>query len=521
MTPAPTPRPDVVFFMVDQLSARWLEAAVDRVCPTPNIDRLRARGVTFSHAFTSNPVCCPARATLATGLTTRGHGVLENGYELDPTIPTFMHRLQRGGWRTGAFGKVHFRPHFAGLRPDYLPYGFDVTHITEDPRGGEWLDWVEASHPEHYEAALATIWPTSIPEFAAYGPDKMDLRERIQAVRSRFKWATPEYPENHAGCYTLPFPEEVSQTCWITGHGVDFLRQTDPGQPLLAHISYVQPHGPSCPPASCMGLVDVDHLPEPAPAEWTSDPHAPGYFAGRQPVPLKGWRHARQCYFADIAHLDQQLGRVIDALEETGRWAKTYFFFLADHGDLLLDHGFRGKEERHYDACIRVPLIVAGPGLGRGATCDALVQLEDICPTVLEAAGLRPEPMPKEGPYLKLSAEAIPVLPGRSLLPLCRGETPSDWRQDAYCESYNAIWSIDPGDWARTVRTADYRYTLYPNGNGEQFFHLRDDPQEQRNLCADPAAARIRQDLRDRLLERVIMQDHPKTRRDLYALGVH
>ena len=105
--------------------------------------------------ISSNPVCMPARSTIATGLTTRGHGVLENGYQLDPGLPTFMRTLQQEGWRTGAFGKVHFRPHYAGVFPDYRPYGFDVTHITEDGRGGEWLDWVEREHPEQYEPGSA------------------------------------------------------------------------------------------------------------------------------------------------------------------------------------------------------------------------------------------------------------------------------------------------------------------------------------------------------------------------------
>jgi len=75
--------------------------------------------------------------------------------------------LQESG-RTGAFGKVHLNPHFGGLYPDYHRYGFDVTHITEDTRGGEWLDWVESEHPQHYQAVLATIWPIEIPEYAAY-----------------------------------------------------------------------------------------------------------------------------------------------------------------------------------------------------------------------------------------------------------------------------------------------------------------------------------------------------------------
>ena len=104
---------------------------------------------------------------------------------------------------------------------------------------------------------------------------------------------------------------------------------------------------------------------------------------------------------------------------------------------------------------------------------------------------------------------------------LCRGETPVGWRDAAYSESFNAIWSITPGDWARTIRTAQYRYTFYASDNGEQMFDLRTDPDEQHNVVADPAYARIRQELRDRLLELIVMQDYPKTRRELFALGVH
>lgn len=516
-----TEKPDIVFFMLDQLSAKWLEGEAAKAVPTPNFDRLRALGTTFTRAITSNPLCCPARATLATGLTTRGHGVLQNGYELDPAIPTFMQLLQQAGWRTGAFGKVHVKSHFHGVHPDYRPYGFDVVHNTEDPRAGEWLDGVEAEHPEHYEAALATIWASAIPELQHYGPNGVDLASRIRAIRKSFRWATDEHPQNTPGQYTLPFPEEVSQTAWITRHAVDFIRETPSDRPLLAHISYVQPHSPFCPPADCMARVNPEHIPPPVEPEWVDDPRRPACFEASEGVRKQihdGWRRCRHYYFADIAHLDAKLGEVIGALEAAGRWDDTCLILLADHGELLLDHGFSGKGERHYDACIRVPLIIAGPGLKQGAACDAFAQLEDIFPTVLEMAGVAAPGPPILGPYHKGPAEA---LPGRSLLPLCRGEAPQDWRDCAYAESYNNITSSHIRHWARTVRTADWRYTLYPDGHGEQLFCLRDDPDETRDLAHDPAHAAIRQELRGRLLELVIRQDYPLTPRERFALGVH
>jgi arylsulfatase A-like enzyme len=512
-----------VFFMVDQLSMKWIEGGARKVIPTPNLDRLQQRGVTFTQAFSSNPICCPTRATLATGLTTRGHGVTQNGYELNPEIPTFMRLLQQAGWRTGAFGKVHHHVHFRGVHPDYRPYGYDVVHNTEDPRAGEWLDWVSKEAKEHYRAALATIWASEIPELKAYGPDRVNLSDQIKQVRKEFQWAAPGFPFNNAGQYTLPFPDEVSQTEWITRHALRFLESTPASQPLLAHISYVQPHGPFCPPARFMKDVDTGRIPAPVPIEWLNDPSAPTCFShtegARKAIP-DTWRQIRQYYFADLVHLDRQLGIVMDALERTGRLSNTHLIFLSDHGELFLDHGFTGKGERHYDACVRVPLIIAGPGLRQGHTRAEIVQLEDIFPTVLDMAGLA-QPRPKVlGNYLKLT-EAEERYPGRSLTGLCRGESPASWRQSMYIESYNNISSTVPAFWARTVRTRDWRYTMYPGGQGEQLFRLTDDPDERRNLARAAGVARMRTELRDILLEQVILQDYPHTPNNRHALGVH
>ena len=514
-------KPNIVFFMVDQLSARWLEAGLDGACHTPNIDGLLEDGVNFTNTVSSNPVCVPTRSTIATGQTTRGHGVLENAYRLDPEFPTFMRALREGGWRTGAFGKVHVRPHFAGLYPDYNQYGFEETHVTEDPRGGEWLDWVKKEHPEHYEDALATIWASSLPEYENYGPRGVNIRDRIKKVRSNYNWTTEKYPENTSNRYTLPFPKEISQTEWITGHALDFIGRIPEEEPIFAHISYVQPHEPSCPPEEYMERVDPDKIPAPAPAEWADDPNVNIKRHSEEPE-LADWKHARHCYFADISHLDHQLGLIIDALERAGRMDNTYLIFLSDHGDLLFDHGFCNKEERHYDACIRVPLIVRGPDLKKkGLEVEKFVQHEDICPTVLDMASLSFPDMPKQGPYLDEEPGEIETMAGSSLLDLCRGGKPEAWREAAYSESYNYIGSNDPGDWARTVRTDRYRYTYYPRGNGEQLFDLKEDPQEVNNLVGDSGYQSIRNELRDILIERIIMQDFPKTRRDLFALGVH
>lgn len=403
-------------------------------------------------------------------------------------------------------------------------------HITEDPRGGEWLDWVRETHPEHYEAALATVWPTGIPEFGAYGPRRENLRERIQEIRSSFDWATPEFPVGDAGHYALPFPEEVGQTRWITEHAVDFIESAPEDVPILAHVSYVQPHGPFNAPGEYFGSVAVDRIPEPIGPEWPDDPKGPECFRDGttrfQPVVDPKWREYRHAYFADIAHLDAQLGRIVAALEKTGRLSATYIVCLADHGEMLFDHGCRSKGEMHYDACVRVPLVIAGPHVAGAVLVKNPVQLEDIFSTVLEWAECDAPSMPVMGTNLSEEPESTA---GNSLTPFLAGEEPDHWRTAAYSESYNNLSDSSTTHWARTVRTERYRYTYYPgpprdtdgSGSGEQLFDLLIDPDETRNRVTDPSYADTREHLRNLLLEAVIKQDYPHTRRDLFALGVH
>jgi arylsulfatase len=506
-------RPDIVLVMVDQLAARWLERSWDGVVDLPNLRRLAEEGVRFTNAFTPNPVCSPARASIATGLTSQGHGVTECGYALDPAIPTFMHALRDAGWRTGAFGKLHLQPQIAGVHPDYHPYGFDVTHISEDPRAGAWLDWVHDHHPEHYQAAQATVWMTMIPELAAYGPDRVDLRVEILAAQRR-------HPETTEEAYPLPFPADVSQSAWITDRACDFIRGTEADTPLFAHVGYVQPHNPFSPPAEYLAHVHRDRIPEPVAAEWRADEYV-GYYAHQRYAKASyddgGWKRDRLHYFADLAHLDAEIGRLLAALAQAGRRENTYLVFASDHGELLHDHGLLGKWERHYDTCIRVPLVVHGPGLAPG-TREELVDLADLAPTIVELAGLPQPELPRPDLGRPQLPTRIPRFAGRSLLPLCRGDGDS-WRESVYIRSDNNHWEAGPRSWARTVRTARFRYTVHMNGGGEQLFDLIADPDEQHNLAADPASQGTRQRLRDLLFEHVVLEGYPNSPRQLYGIG--
>ena len=500
----------VILFMVDQLAAKWLEVARQGIVDLPNFDALQKGGVTFERAFTTNPVCSPSRASIATGMSSSSHGVTECGYDLDPTVPTFMQALQENGWRTGAFGKLHFITQLETLSPDYRPYGFDVVNVTEDARAGEWIDWVKKRHPEHYEAALSTVWMTMAPDLLAYGGDGEDLRAEILAAQQRF-------PESVGNAYELPFPAKVSQTAWITDRACDFLRSAVGD--VFAHVSYVQPHNPFAPPAEYVDRVDVAAIPEPTSAAWRSDP-IPYYEQPRYEhasYEVTDWRRERQLYFADIAHLDHELGLVRQTLADLGRLENCLFVFTSDHGEMLHDQGLTGKWERHYDPCVRVPMILSAPDLDPGRR-DDLVQHEDIAATIYDWTGIA-------GPTVAVrhvddSVTFQTLLHGRSLLPLGQGsESEEAWRDGVLIQSNNSHFDASPRSWARTLRTARYRLTRHLGGGGEQLFDLVEDPDEQRNLIDDPAAALVLQELRAHLGERSVLDAYPTSPRGVFKLG--
>lgn len=513
-------RPNIIFFMVDQMGAKWLEAAMNGICDLPNLRRLQAMGTTFDHAFSNNPVCCPARATIATGLSSQAHGLLSNGFRLNPDIPTFMKTLQSVGWRTGAFGKIHFYPFDSEYYPypDYREYGWDVVHNTEDNRTGEWHEWVRDEHPEHYEGLLSTpaTWAKELPYYDSYGAEKVNLTEKMHRAKDNMR--LPEGAHGGWGArgfsyFPLPFPEELSQTNWITDHALGFIRETPAQQPLYTHISYVQPHPPFHTPARFLERVKTALIPEPV-------------GGGESCRVVPDWREMRKYYFADFMHIDEQIGRVLDVLETTGRLANSYLVFTSDHGEMLGDHNRLSKSQNHYDPVYRIPLIIAGPGIERCAVCEAFVQHEDICPTILDMdemlINLHPRPLIRR----EFLEQETPRFNGRSLMPWCRGETVNGWRTSALIESFGCICE-GPNctrirkSWKKTLRNSEFRYSMIVGHDEEELIDLARDPDEQTNVAGDPrygdALVRMRHDM----LKRLAMQDFPLPPRDLVVIGAH
>jgi choline-sulfatase len=488
-----------------------METAHSGVVDLPELRQLAAEGVEFRRAFTENPVCTPARANIATGLSSSANGVGECGYRLDPEVPTFMRGLQEQGWGTGAFGKLHLLPQLESVAPDYRVYGFDVVHNTEDTRAGAWLDWVREFHGEWYDAARATVWMTMVPELEDYGADHEDLRAQVLDSQSR-------YPQTTEFAYELPLPAELSQTAWITDRACDYLH-TAGDRDVFLHVSYVQPHNPFSPPAGFIERVNLSAIPEPIAAEWLKAPIP--YFEQeryqRFSYEEHDWKRERQFYFADLAHLDQEIGRLRQALEDTGRLDDCLFIFTSDHGELLHDHGLLGKWERHYDPCIRVPLIISAPGVNPSVRQE-LVKHTDITATIYDWARVDPPLLPVGSPS---ATTAVPMLHGRSLLPLLQasGVAADPWRDEILIQSNNSHTTVSPTSWARTLRTERYRYTHFFGDGGEQLFDLSADPDEQVSLAQVPEYRETVDRLRARLLEAAVRDAYPNSPHALYRLG--
>ena len=286
---------------------------------------------------------------------------------------------------------------------------------------------------------------------------------------------------------------------------------------FFAYMSYVLPHPPFSAPEDCMNKVDTSKIPKPIPNEWINDnKHSPFCFFWKNlklTEDLKTIQFERHMYFASLVHLDRQLGKVFEALEHTMTLNNTHIILASDHGEMLHDHGFGGKQEHHYDACIRVPLIISGPGFVTDSSREEFIQLEDICPTILDMTNSALPALPGKEKFCDGNSEFDPTfqLPGKSLIPLCKNQDLGDWRSEVYVESYNTIQSNDRRDWARTIRTDEYRYTYYPDGGGGQLFNIKIDPDETNNLYYDPSSRELMIELKDRLFDLTIMSPRINT----------
>ena len=332
---------NVLFLMVDEMSW-WALGHVTPAIQTPNIDRLAARSVRFTQAYTPSPICVPTRAAIATGKYLHELSNWSSAEPYDGTPRGWAHEVQNAGFDCVSIGKLHYRSvdDDAGFSPQIAP-----THVV----GGE--GWVQALLRKPIEPDEA---PDSLA--AEIGPGDTDYHR---------------------------YDRTVAQAA------VDWLGEPDrQKRSWCAFVSLLAPHFPLKAPAKDFARYDAEALsadPEAVP-EHPIVSELAGYFCHDQFFDRAARGVAKASYFALCTFVDRQVGRVLDALDAAGLRDDTLILFTSDHGEMLGEKGFWTKSNM-YDSAARVPLLLAGPGVAPGQW-GAPVSLIDIAPTICAAMGI-------------------------------------------------------------------------------------------------------------------------------------
>ena len=419
-----TKRPNILLIMSDEHQAQALSCLGHPVVRTPNLDRLALAGTLFENAYTPSPICVPARAAFATGRYPHQTGHWDNALAYDGRSPGWGHMLQAAGIPVASIGKLHYRG-------DEDPTGFD-----------------EQILPMHIANGVGQVWGSV--------RNPMPKKRRPAGMLGPIGAGTSRY-----NSYDMNIAEAAAG--WIAD-------RAESDRPWVAFVGFVAPHFPLTVPKRYLDRYPAETMPLP--------PVRPG--AGYAPHPWvermndiensdeelatdERRRQAIAAYYALCTFVDEQVGRVLDALEASGQRDNTLVIYMSDHGEALGMRGRWGKSVLYREAT-QVPLIVAGPGIPAGRRVATAVSLLDIAPTIADTFGL----------------PADPDWPGRSLYGIAAD--PDDRERVVFAE-YHAANSASGGF---MVATADWKYHYYA-GYPPELFDLRADPLETDNRADDPA----------------------------------
>lgn len=495
------PRPNVLIFCVDEMRADHLGCAGNPIVQTPHLDNLAARGVLFSRSYVNNPICMPARSTMFTGLLPRDHGVRVNGQALRQDLPTLPGVLAQAGYRTHAAGKLHLTPWVPMVeppRPDLYPECLAY-----------WRDGVIQIFPEPYYGFQTVDFVGGHVSYA-YG----EYIAWLKAQGGDPSLLTPERalepPSGAPGCYKLALPQELHYNRYIADSSIRLIQECARSrQPFFAWCSFPDPHVPVAPPKPYCDLYDPRQIPLPA-RRVGEEADLPPYYAqvlagklrpngtDNRPIPDAHWQEMIALTYGMVTHIDAEIGRVLAALDAAGLRENTIVLFLSDHGDMMGDHGLLWKGPYTFQGCIRIPTIVAAPGMAGGRISEALIAQMDLMPSLLDLCGV---PMPgsdwaaKPTTFERGSVQPLAPYPGRSWREILEGKTERT-RETVVIENDDPTMGFR----VRCLVTERYRLTVYPGTPHGELFDLLADPHELYNLWNRPEAQGLQQELIARLL---------------------
>jgi len=439
-------RPNILWICTDQQRYDTIHALGNKYIRTPNIDTLVETGTAFAHAYCQSPICTPSRASFLTGMyPSTIHACINGSDHWDEAAPLITKTLADIGYDCGLAGKFHLSSamaHEPELRPrddGYRRFWYSHAPHQGIGKGNQYTDWL-----------------TSI------GQDFNKLKKKHGYI-----------------------PAKWHQTTWCADRAIEFMKEKRSG-PWLFSVNIYDPHGPFDPPQEYIDRFDIESLPEPLFRE--SDLAAQERLdainfqgkAKRPTYPAAKLTLAK--YWAQIELIDENVGRMLNALEETGQRENTVVIFTSDHGEMAGDHGLNRKGCRFYEGLVRVPLIFSWPRrFKQGIRSNALVELVDIAPTLFDVAGL---PVPG-------------TVQGKSLLPILEAKADPDRHRDFVRSVYYRVLE-GPESYATMIRTREYKLINYHGHETGELFDLTKDPHEFENQWGNPEYAAVRFDLMKR-----------------------
>ena len=418
---------NLLFILSDEHNKRVTGCYGHPVVRTPNLDALAARGTRFTSAYTNCPICVPARASFATGRYVHDVRCWDNAIAYEGKPASWGHRLMEQGHHVASIGKLHYKesgPETNGFNEEILPL-----HIVNGV--GDLLGLIRDELPRR--PGSARLGPEA-------GPGESDYTRYDRSIAEEtVKWLKQSAPRHRA-------------------------------KPWALYVGFVSPHFPLIAPPQFYDMYPEDRVPWPDMYAPNQRPRHPFIEAMRkcmcfdEPFDPPMVRRAIAAYLGLTSFMDDNVGRILRALQETGLAESTRVVYSSDHGDNLGTRGLWGKSTM-YEESAGIPLIMAGPDVPAGKACDTPVMLADGFQTFVQALGAKPDPRDRG-------------LPGASLLEIANGAAPAR----TILSEYHAAGAIAA---SYMIRHGRYKYVHYV-GMAPMLFDLEADPLERRDLGSDP-----------------------------------
>lgn len=474
---------NVVWFCTDQQRSDTIHSLGNPYISTPNIDRLVNEGVAFTRAYTQSPVCTPSRACFMTGRYPRSTKAIFNGNDTFSKDEKLVSKLfAEEGYTCGLTGKLHLTSAEGKV----------------ENRVDDGYTYFEYSHHPHND------WPGNGNKYQCWLAEKGVRWEDIYGGKFMTMASWPPQPNPSFSGKQIGVPSEYHQTTFCVEKAIEFMDQNrDSESPWFININPFDPHPPLDPPQSYKDRLQVEDMPLPLWEDGEMDNKPPH----QQKDVLQGGQdgqaekisdltnyekreHFRD-YYAEIELIDDQFGRLLTYLDETGLRDNTIVIYMSDHGEMSGDHGLYWKGAYFYESLVHVPLIISCPSLFKQALkSDALIELVDIAPTLMEAIGVEP-------PYF---------MQGKSFYKILTGEADAHHFKDAvYCEYYHSLKGTHENVNATMYFDGKYKLICYHGESYGELYDLDNDPNEFHNLWDSAKLSTLKSELVQKSYDNTVM----------------